>query len=170
MQRITTIWVGLFLVLGLIGLLFLALKASNLLSMTGGQTYTVTALFDDIGGLKPRAAVRSAGVLVGRVREIGFDDTRYQALVVLDLDRRIQFPKDSSAQILTSGLLGEKYIGLQPGAEEDVLKENDRIQMTQSAVVLENLISQFLYNRDPASGSVAPTVAPSGLAAPPHSK
>jgi phospholipid/cholesterol/gamma-HCH transport system substrate-binding protein len=153
MQRITTIWVGLFLVLGIVGLLFIALKASNLLSMTSGQTYSVTALFDDIGGLKPRAAVRSAGVLVGRVREIGFDDTRFQAIVVLDLDRRIQFPKDSSAQILTSGLLGEKYIGLQPGADSDMLKESDRIQMTQSAVVLENLISQFLYNRDPASGA-----------------
>jgi phospholipid/cholesterol/gamma-HCH transport system substrate-binding protein len=155
MQRITTIWVGLFLVLGILGLLFLALKASNLLSMTTGQTYSVTALFDDIGGLKPRAAVRSAGVLVGRVREIGFDDTRYQAVVVLDLDRGVQFPKDSSAQILTSGLLGEKYIGLQPGAEAEMLKDKDRIQMTQSAVVLENLISQFLYNRDPASGSSA---------------
>lgn len=155
MQRLTTIWVGLFLVLGILGLLFLALKASNLLSMTTGQTYSVTALFDDIGGLKPRAAVRSAGVLVGRVREIGFDDTRYQAVVVLDLDRSVQFPKDSSAQILTSGLLGEKYIGLQPGAEEEMLKDRDRIQMTQSAVVLENLISQFLYNRDPAPGSSA---------------
>lgn len=155
MQRITTIWVGLFLVLGILGLLFLALKASNLLSMTTGQTYSVTALFDDIGGLKPRAAVRSAGVLVGRVREIGFDDTRYQAVVVLDLDRGVQFPKDSSAQILTSGLLGEKYIGLQPGAEAEMLKDRDRIQMTQSAVVLENLISQFLYNRDPAPASSA---------------
>lgn len=155
MQRLTTIWVGLFLVLGILGLLFLALKASNLLSMTTGQTYSVTALFDDIGGLKPRAAVRSAGVLVGRVREIGFDDTRYQAVVVIDLDRSVQFPKDSSAQILTSGLLGEKYIGLQPGADAEMLKNNDRIQMTQSAVVLENLISQFLYNRDPAPGSSA---------------
>lgn len=167
MQRPVTIWVGLFLVLGLVGLLFLALKASNLTSMATGQTYAVTALFDDIGGLKPRAAVRSAGVLVGRVRDIGFDDSRYQAIVTIDLDRAIQFPKDSSAQILTSGLLGEKYIGLQPGADEVMLKDNDRIQMTQSAVVLENLISQFLYNRDTSSPSATtPAPASDGLAPP----
>jgi phospholipid/cholesterol/gamma-HCH transport system substrate-binding protein len=136
--------------------------------MASGQTYTVTALFDDIGGLKPRAAVRSAGVLVGRVREIGFDDSRYQAIVTLDLDRAIAFPKDSSAQILTSGLLGEKYIGLQPGADEAMLKDNDRIQMTQSAVVLENLISQFLYNRDTSASTAtaAPAAAPDALAPP----
>lgn len=158
MQRTLNIWVGLFLVLGLLGLLFLALKVSNLTTLSSGQTYTVTALFDDIGGLKPRAAVRSAGVVVGRVRSIGFDDQRYQAVVTLDLNSAVRFPKDTSAQILTSGLLGDNYIGLQPGADSDMLQENDRILLTQSAVVLENLISQFLYNRDASSaGSTSST-------------
>jgi phospholipid/cholesterol/gamma-HCH transport system substrate-binding protein len=114
----------------------------------------VRAYFDNIGGLKPRAAVRSAGVVVGRVRQIQFDDQQFQALVIMDLDARYRFPKDTSAKILTSGLLGDNYIGLEPGGDTENLKESDRIRMTQSAVVLENLISQFLYNR--------PTDAPSG--------
>ncbi len=150
MQRTINVLVGLFVLLGLLALLFLALKVSNLTSMAGGPTYNVVAYFDDIGGLKPRAAVRGAGVVVGRVRSIDFDDQRYQARVLLEIDSDVEFPKDSSAQILTSGLLGEKYIGLSPGADPQPLKNNDRITMTQSAVVLENIISQFLYNRDDA--------------------
>lgn len=139
--------VGAFVLLGMLALLFMALQVSNLGSVSNGSTYEVKAYFDNIGGLKPRAAVKSAGVVVGRVRAIQFDDQQYQALVVLDLDTRYQFPKDTSAKILTSGLLGDNYIGLEPGAEVESLKANDRIRMTQSAVVLENLISQFLYNR-----------------------
>lgn len=148
MQRTINVFVGLFVLLGLLALLFLALKVSNLTSMAGGPTYSVVAYFDDIGGLKPRAAVRGAGVVVGRVSSIDFDDQRYQARVLLEIDSGVEFPKDTSAQILTSGLLGEKYIGLSPGADPQPLKNNDRITMTQSAVVLENIISQFLFNRD----------------------
>lgn len=148
MQRTINVLVGLFVLIGLAALLFLSLKVSNLTSIASGSSYTVVAFFDDIGGLKPRAAVRSAGVVVGRVRSIDFDDQRYQARVLLDIDSSVDFPKDSSAQILTAGLLGEKYIGLLPGADDQMLKDNDRITLTQSAVVLENIISQFLYNRD----------------------
>jgi len=140
--------------LGILALLFMALQVSNLSGVANGSTYEVKAYFDNIGGLKPRAAVKSAGVVVGRVRAIQFDDQQYQALVMLDLDVRYRFPKDSSIKILTSGLLGDNYIGLEPGAEAEMLKANDRIRMTQSAVVLENLISQFLYNR-PADTSSA---------------
>jgi phospholipid/cholesterol/gamma-HCH transport system substrate-binding protein len=145
--RTLNIAVGFFVLLGILALLFMSLQVSNLGSSSNGKTYQVTAYFDNIGGLKPRAAVRSAGVVVGRVREIQFDDQQYQALVVIDLQAQYEFPKDSSAKILTSGLLGDNYIGLEPGADAEFLKPSDRIRMTQSAVVLENLISQFLYNR-----------------------
>ncbi len=140
--------VGLFVLLGFAALAFLALRAGNMSSALGlGPTYTATARFDNIGGLKPRAAVRSAGVVVGRVESIRFDDQSYQAEVLLALDQRFRFPKDSSVKILTSGLLGEQYIGLTPGGDEQMLAEGDRIVLTQSAVVLENLIGQFLYGR-----------------------
>lgn len=147
MQRNINLLVGVFVLIGLLSLVFLSLQVSNLTEFNNGPTYRVRAYFDDIGGLKPRAAVRSAGVLVGRVSEIHFDDQRYQAEVLLDIQSEVRFPKDSSAQILTAGLLGEKYIGLLPGAEAQTLVDNDRITMTQSAVVLENIISQFLYNQ-----------------------
>ena len=141
-------WVGLFVVLGAVALLFLALKAANLLTLSfSDNSYPVTARFDNIGGLKPRAAVKSAGVVVGRVTSISFDDKSYQATVVVSMDQRYKFPTDSSAKILTSGLLGEQYLGLEAGAEEKTLGEGDRIRMTQSAVVLENLISQFLFSK-----------------------
>jgi len=152
--RTLNLAVGAFVLLGILALLFMALQVSNLSGVANGSTYEVKAYFDNIGGLKPRAAVKSAGVVVGRVRAIRFDDQQYQALVLLDLDARYRFPKDSSIKILTSGLLGDNYIGLEPGAEAEMLKANDRIRMTQSAVVLENLISQFLYNR-PADTSSA---------------
>ena len=140
--------VGLFVLLGFAALAFLALRAGNMSSALGlGPTYTAIARFDNIGGLKPRAAVRSAGVVVGRVESIRFDDDTYQAEVSLALDQRFQFPKDSSVKILTSGLLGEQYIGLSPGGDEEMLAQGDRITLTQSAVVLENLIGQFLYGR-----------------------
>lgn len=146
-------WVGLFVVLGFVALLFLALKAGNMSSMSFQSTYSVKLKFDNIGGLKPRAPVKSAGVTVGRVDSIGFDQNSYQAVVLIDLDKQYQFPKDSSAKILTSGLLGEQYIGLEPGGDDQMLKSGDTISMTQSAVVLENLIGQFLYNKAADSGA-----------------
>ena len=141
------IWVGLFVLLGAASLMFLALKAGNMSSLSFGQTYSVITKFDNIGGLKPQAPVKSAGVVVGRVGEIKFDDKSFQATVTLNLESRYKFPKDSSAKILTSGLLGEQYIGLEPGGDSQNLAAGDRIKMTQSAVVLENLISQFLFSK-----------------------
>ena len=140
------LWVGLFVMIGLAALVFLALQAANLLSLNFQSTYRITAQFDNIGGLKPKAAVRSGGVVVGRVADIRFDDERYQARIDLDMDARFKFPKDSSLKILTSGLLGEQYIGVEAGAAEDNLAAGDNVTSTQSAVVLENLISQFLFN------------------------
>jgi phospholipid/cholesterol/gamma-HCH transport system substrate-binding protein len=141
------IWVGLFVLLGALALMFLALKAGNMSSLTFAQTYSVITKFDNIGGLKPQAPVKSAGVVVGRVGEVKFDDKKFQAVVTLNLESRYQFPKDSSVKILTSGLLGEQYIGLSAGGSEVNLKAGDKITMTQSAVVLEDLISQFLYSK-----------------------
>jgi phospholipid/cholesterol/gamma-HCH transport system substrate-binding protein len=141
------VWVGLFMVLGAAALMFLALKAGNMSSVSFGDTYSVKTKFDNIGGLKPQAAVKSAGVLVGRVASIGFDDKSFQAVVTLSLDSRYKFPKDSSAKILTAGLLGEQYIGMEAGGDTNNLVPGDVIKMTQSAIVLENLISQFLYSK-----------------------
>lgn len=147
--------VGLFVLLGIAGLVFLALKAANLTSFGGGDTYAVTAKFDNIGGLKPRAAVRSAGVTVGRVASITLDAKTYQGVVRLEIDKGVQFPKDSQARILTAGLLGDQYIGLEPGADEKNLAAGDNIAQTQSAVVLESLISQFLFNKAADAGADA---------------
>ena len=141
------IWVGLFVLLGAVALMFLALKAGNMSSFSFEKTYTVSSRFDNIGGLKPRAPVKSAGVVVGRVGDISFDDQDFRALVTLQLQERYKFPKDSSAKILTSGLLGEQYVGLEPGGDEANLAAGDQIKMTQSAIVLENLISQFIYSK-----------------------
>ncbi|NEX61305.1 outer membrane lipid asymmetry maintenance protein MlaD [Noviherbaspirillum galbum] len=141
------LWVGLFVLIGAAALVFLALKAGNMSSMSFNATYPVVTKFDNIGGLKPRAPVKSAGVVVGRVGDIRFDDKRFQAVVTLNLDTNYKFPKDSSAKILTAGLLGEQYIGIEPGGDTNNLVANDQIKMTQSAVVLENLISQFLYSK-----------------------
>jgi phospholipid/cholesterol/gamma-HCH transport system substrate-binding protein len=141
------IWVGLFVALGLLALLFLALKAGNMSAFTFQPTYQVSARFDNIGGLKPRAPVKSAGVVVGRVAEIRFDDQTYQATVIMNLEDRYKFPKDSSAKILTSGLLGEQYIGLEAGGDMDMIAQGSKLTQTQSAIVLENLIGQFLYNK-----------------------
>jgi len=141
------VWVGLFVLVGAAAILFLALQSANLLSLSFQSTYQVVARFDNIGGLKRQAAVKSAGVVVGRVEAITFDDKSYQARVTLALEDRYAFPKDSSLKILTSGLLGEQYIGIQAGAEEKNLAAGDTITATQSAVVLENLIGQFLYNK-----------------------
>ena len=164
-------WVGLFVILGFVALLFLALKAGNLSTLSFQPTYSVKMRFDNIGGLKARAPVKSAGVVVGRVSSIGFDDQAYQALVTIDINKQYVFPNDSSAKILTSGLLGEQYIGLEPGGSEQNLKSGDTISMTQSAIVLENLIGQFLYSKAAdaggASGAAAGGAAPATSPAPP---
>ena len=141
------VWVALFVLLGAAAILFLALQSANLLSLSFDKSYTVTAKFDNIGGLKPKAAVRSGGVVVGRVSDIAFDDKTFQAKVSLAMESRYSFPKDSSLKILTSGLLGEQYLGIEPGAEATNLVAGDVVSSTQSAVVLENLISQFLYSQ-----------------------
>lgn len=141
------VWVGLFVLIGAVAILFLALQSANLLSLSFQKTYVLTAKFDNVGGLKPKAAVRSAGVVVGRVENIIFDDKTFQASVTLAMENRYAFPKDSSLKILTSGLLGEQYIGVEAGAEEKILASGDTIKSTQSAVVLENLISQFLFSK-----------------------
>jgi len=141
------LWVGIFVLLGAAALFFLAMKAGNMSTLSFEKTYPVITKFDNIGGLKPRAPVKSAGVVVGRVGDIRFDDKTFQAVVTLELESSYQFPKDTSAKILTAGLLGEQYIGLEAGGDTNNLVAGDRIKMTQSAVVLENLISQFLYSR-----------------------
>lgn len=141
------LWVGLFVMLGLAALIFLALQSANLLSLNWQPNYRITAMFDNVGGLKPKAAVRSSGVLVGRVAGISFDDKTFQAKVAIDIDSRYLFPKDSSLKILTSGLLGEQYIGVSPGAASTNWKAGDTVTSTQSALVLENLISRLLYNK-----------------------
>lgn len=148
MQRSNNdIWVGLFVLIGAAALLFLALQSANLLSLSFQKTYPVVARFDNIGGLKPQTAVKSAGVVVGRVESITFDDKNFQASVTLALQSRYSFPKDSSLKILTSGLLGEQYVGIEAGADAKNLQAGDIVTDTQSAVVLENLISQFIYSK-----------------------
>ena len=141
------VWVGLFVLLGAAAIMFLALKVGNLSSMNFGPGYTLVARFDNIGGLQPRAPVKSAGVVVGRVEAIGFDDKSFQATVTMHMQDAVKFPKDSSAKILTSGLLGEQYIGIEPGGDDKNFAEGDRVKDTQSAIVLENLISQFLFSK-----------------------
>ena len=146
------LWVGIFVALGLGALLFLALKVGNLASFSTAQTYRVQAKFGNIGGLKVRAPVKSAGVVVGRVAEIRFDNESYEAVATLRIDASYQFPRDTAAKILTSGLLGEQYIGLEAGGNPAMLKDGDRLRITQSAVVLENLISQFLFSKAAEGG------------------
>jgi phospholipid/cholesterol/gamma-HCH transport system substrate-binding protein len=149
------VWVGLFVLIGAAAVLFLALKAANLLSFNFDSTYRVTAKFDNIGGLKAGSAVKSAGVVVGRVESITFDDKTFQARATLAMQSKFAFPKDSSLKILTSGLLGEQYVGMEAGAEEKNLVAGDTIKTTQSAVILENLISQFLFSKASEGGSNA---------------
>ena len=141
------LWVGIFVVAGVGALLFLALKVGSMNAVNASEGYEVVAAFDNIGGLKARAPVKSAGVVVGRVADIRFDTQAYEALVTLRIDKRYAFPRDTSAAILTSGLLGEQYIGIAAGGDSVKLKDKDRIKITQDAVVLENLIGQFLYGK-----------------------
>ncbi len=151
--------VGLFVLLGILAILFLALRAANLGNFVVGDTYSVTARFDNIGGLKVRAPVKSAGVTVGRVKAIVLDTNTYQGRVTMELEQGVMFPSDTSAKILTSGLLGDQFIGLVPGGSDKNLEPGGEIKLTQSAVLLENLIGQFLYNKaaDPPD---APPAAP----------
>jgi len=155
----TDFWVGLFVLLGALALAFLALRAGNLSAFSFAPTYTLTAQFDNIGGLKARAPVKSAGVVVGRVTGIAFDNAQFQAVVKLEIEKPYQFPADSSASILTSGLLGEQYIGLEAGGEERNFANGERIAYTQSAIVLENLIGQFLYRMADNAGASASDAA-----------
>ena len=141
------VWVGIFVLIGAVAILFLALQSANLLTLSFQKTYQVSAKFDNVGGLKPKAAVRSAGVVVGRVEKMVFDDKTFQARVTLAMENQYAFPKDSSLKILTSGLLGEQYVGIEAGADEKPMAQGDQVSNTQSAVVLENLIGQFMYNK-----------------------
>ncbi len=148
MERATLdFWVGLFVVAGLAALFALALKVGNMNSLATTQSYTVQAEFSNIGGLKVKAPIKSAGVVVGRVSDIRFDNQTFEAVVTMKLDKRYTFPKDTSAAIMTSGLLGEQYLGLDAGGDPKDLVDGDKIKLTQSAIVLENLISQFLYSK-----------------------
>ena len=149
------LWVGIFVVGGLAALLVLGLKVGNLSTFNMAESYVLKAEFENIGGLKPKAPVKSAGVVVGRVSEIAFDNVKYEARVTLRIDKRYAFSKDTTASILTSGLLGEQYVGLSPGGDEAMLKDGDTFKLTQSAVVLENLIGQFLFSKGSESGNKA---------------
>lgn len=160
-KKSTETLVGVFVLLGIVALVFLALKAANLGSFSSAKTYRVSARFDNIGGLKKGAPVRSAGVSVGHVTSITLDKNTYQGLVTMEIKDGIDFPVDSSAKILTAGLLGDQYIGIEPGSDDKNLKGGDVIKQTQSAVVLENLIGQLIFNKAADAGtSTAPAPAP----------
>jgi phospholipid/cholesterol/gamma-HCH transport system substrate-binding protein len=146
-RKVMDLWVGVFVAISFAAILFLALKVSNFSASSFAATYELTARFDNIGGLKVRGPVKSAGVVVGRVADIRFDPQNYEANVILNIDSRYQFPKDTFASILTSGLLGEQYIGLDAGGDEQMIPPGGKIAKTQSAIVLEKLISQFLFNK-----------------------
>jgi len=154
MERSTLdLWVGLFVCAGIGALLILAMKVGNMASIgRGSDSYTLYANFDNVGGLKPRAPVKSAGVVVGRVAAVGFDNNKFNARVALTIDSKYKFPKDTGASILTSGLLGEQYIGLEAGGDTVMVKEGETLKLTQSAVVLEKLIGQFLYSKAAEGG------------------
>jgi phospholipid/cholesterol/gamma-HCH transport system substrate-binding protein len=146
-KTILDLWVGFFVAVGIVSLAFLALKVGNLSASSSGEIYHLQAKFDNIGGLKVRSPVKSAGVVVGRISDIRFDPEAYVAVVSMDVDARYKFPRDTFATINTSGLLGEQYIGFEVGGDTEMLKAGDTIKKTQSAVVLEKLISQFMFNK-----------------------
>lgn len=146
-RTVLDLWVGFFVAIGIAALLFLSLKVGNLASARLSDTYSLHARFDNIGGLKVRGPVKSAGVVVGRIVDIRFDSGTYEAVVTMDIDGRYRFPKDTFAAIYTSGLLGEQFVGLDVGGDEKMLNAGDTVSKTQSAVVLEKLISQFLFNK-----------------------
>jgi phospholipid/cholesterol/gamma-HCH transport system substrate-binding protein len=163
MNRTTLdLWVGIFVAAGFGALLFLALKVGNLAAFSTAQTYEVHAKFANIGGLKVRAPIKSAGVVVGRVTDVRFDNESFEAVVTMNLGAEYKFPRDTSAKILTSGLLGEQYVGLEAGGDPKNLNDGDTLRLTQSAVVLENLISQFLYNKAAEGGTEGKAPATEG--------
>ncbi len=160
-------WVGIFVALGAAALFGLAMKVGNLTSSKIGDTYSVSAAFENIGGLKPNAPVKSAGVVVGRVASISFDTKTYEAIVTIKVDKRYPFPKDTFANIYTAGLLGEQYIGLEAGGDDAMLQSGDKITQTQDAIVLEKMISQFLYSKasdEDKEATAAPAVEPAAKA------
>ncbi|MET0382738.1 MAG: outer membrane lipid asymmetry maintenance protein MlaD [Burkholderiaceae bacterium] len=163
-KKSTETLVGVFVLLGILGLIFLALKTANLGNFSSARSYQVRARFDNIGGLKKNAPVRSAGVSVGHVVSITLDKNTYQGLVLMDIKEGIDFPVDSSAKILTAGLLGDQYVGIEPGSDDKNLKSGDLIRQTQSAVVLENLIGQLIFNKAADAGT-SPAPGPSPTAA-----
>jgi phospholipid/cholesterol/gamma-HCH transport system substrate-binding protein len=154
-RTVLDLWVGVFVAMGIAALLFLALKVGSISGSEIQSPYTLTARFDNIGGLKARAPVKSSGVVVGRVSEIRYDAEHFQAEVVFSVDGRYKFPVDTFANINTSGLLGEQYLGLEPGGEDKTLQPGEAVRKTQSAIVLEKLISQFMFNKA-AEGETAP--------------
>jgi phospholipid/cholesterol/gamma-HCH transport system substrate-binding protein len=149
-RRALDIWVGFFV--GFAAIMFLALRVASSTTLAAAEGYEVKAKFDNIGGLKVRAPVKSAGVVVGRVAGIRFDNESFEAVVTMNVDKRYSFPKDTAAKILTSGLLGEQYVGLSAGGDTANLKDGDTLKITQSAIVLESLISQFLYSKAAEGG------------------
>ena len=151
-RKMLDLWVGFFVAVGFAAVMFLALKVASTATFAAADGYEVKAKFDNIGGLKVRAPVKSAGVVVGRVAEIRFDNKSFEAVVTMNIDKRYEFPKDTSAKILTSGLLGEQYLGLSAGGDTVNLKDGDTLKLTQSAIVLENLIGQFLFNKAAEGG------------------
>jgi phospholipid/cholesterol/gamma-HCH transport system substrate-binding protein len=146
-RTILDLWVGVFVAIGIAALLFLSLKVGNLSSAHLSETYALEAKFDNIGGLKVRGPVKSAGVVVGRITDIRFDATSYEAVVSMTIDGRYRFPRDTFAAIYTAGLLGEQYVGFDVGGDDKMLQPGETISKTQSAVVLEKLISQFLFSK-----------------------
>jgi phospholipid/cholesterol/gamma-HCH transport system substrate-binding protein len=166
-KKIIDFWVGIFVVIGLAGLAFLALKVGNLLSTTEERNgYEIEARFDNIGALKPRAPVKAAGVVVGRVESIRLDGSTYEAIVRLHIFEQYKFSKDTIAAVFTSGLLGEQFVGLEGGGDSVMLKDEDKVKKTQSAVQIEKLISQFLFSKASESSTATPTPTPASTAAP----
>ncbi len=166
-RKIIDLWVGIFVAIGLAALLFLALKVGNLLTTSEERTgYQIEARFDNIGNLKPRAPVKSAGVVVGRVESIRLDDKTYEGVARLHIYSHYQFPRDTIAAIFTSGLLGEQFVGLEAGGDSVMLKDEERIRKTQSAVQLEKLISQFMFSKAQDTPAPAPASSPAPAAAP----
>ncbi len=159
------LWVGVFVALGFAALLGLAMKVGNLTSSKIGATYSVTAAFENVGSLKPNAPVKSAGVVVGRVDNIVFNGANYEAVVTIKIDKRYAFPTDTFANIYTAGLLGEQYVGLEAGGDEVVLKNGDKIAKTQDAIVLEKMISQFLFSKASETDAKSATTPASPVAA-----
>ncbi len=146
-RNLAEIMVGLFVTAGLFALFFLAMNVSNLRESSLPDGYQLIALFDNIGGLKTRSPVTISGVRVGRVGSVTLDQERYQALITLNINPGVQIPEDTIASILTSGLLGEQYIGLEPGGGDAYMQDGDEIEITQSAIIIEKLISKFLFDK-----------------------